>query len=62
MRHLNIECPSRNRVTALFEASAFSFELPLAATLEDLATRLADLRERHGETLIGVNVRVRGRS
>ena len=59
MRYLNIECPPRNRVTAVFGANAFSFELPLAATLEDLAARLSDLRKRDDGTLIGVNVRLR---
>jgi hypothetical protein len=58
MQHLNIECPPRNRVTAVFEANALSFELPLAATLEDLAARLADLGDRHDGTLISVDVRV----
>jgi len=59
VQHPNIECPPRNRVTAVFEASALSFELPPAATLEDLAASLADLGDRHDGTLISVDVRVR---
>jgi hypothetical protein len=43
---------------AVFEASALSFELPRAATLEDLADRLAFLGERHGGALLRVDVRV----
>jgi hypothetical protein len=58
MQRLRTEQPVQNRVMALFEASAFSFELPHAATLQDLAGRLAHLTKRHGEALIGVNVRV----
>lgn len=59
MRHLHVERPPQNRVTAVFEASALSFELPPAATFEDLAERLADLGDRHDGTLISVDVRMR---
>lgn len=48
----------RNRVTAVFEASALSFELPLTATLEDLAARLADRGDHHDGPLVSVNVRL----
>jgi hypothetical protein len=58
MRHLNVERPEPNRVMAVFEASAFSFDLPPAATLEDLAEHLADLGGRDDGTLISVDVRV----
>ena len=43
---------------AVFESSAAVFELPQAATLEDLAGRLADLNEGHDGTLISVDVKV----
>jgi hypothetical protein len=50
--------PPLNRVTAAFETGAISFELPLAATLEDLAARLADLGDRHDGALVSVDVRM----
>jgi hypothetical protein len=58
MRPVNVERPARNRVIAVFEASAFSFDLPPAATLEDLAGHLADLGRRDDGTLISVDVRM----
>jgi hypothetical protein len=58
MHHLHAERSTQNQVMAVFEANALSFELPLSATLEDLAGRLAHLSERHGEALTGVRVRV----
>jgi hypothetical protein len=58
MQRLRRERPTQNRVVAVFEASAAFFELPLAATLEDLADRLTFLSERHGGALISVDVRV----
>jgi hypothetical protein len=58
MRNLHAESPMQNQVMAVFEANAVSFELPLSATLEDLAGRLAHLSNRNGETLTGVSVRV----
>jgi hypothetical protein len=54
----HIEHPTQNRVMAMFESSAAVFELPRAATLEDLAGRLAHLSERHDGALISVDVRV----
>jgi hypothetical protein len=51
----------QNRVMAVFESSAAVFELPRAATLEDLAGRLAHLSEGHDGTLISVDVRVGSR-
>ena len=53
-----IEHPTQNRVMAVFEASAAFFELPRAATREDLAGRLAHLSERHDGALMSVDVRV----
>jgi len=58
MRQLHVEAEPRNRVTAVFEANALSFELPPTATLEDLTARLADLGDGHDGSLISVNVRV----
>jgi hypothetical protein len=58
MQNPHIEHPTQNRVMAVFESSAAVFELPRAATLEDLAGRLAHLSERHDGALISVNVRV----
>ena len=59
MRHLDIDRPPKNRVMAMFDASALSFDIAPAATLEDLAERLAYLRNWHDGALIGVAVRVR---
>jgi hypothetical protein len=47
---------SKDRVTAVFEAGAFSFEVSEGATLEQLARRLAHLGRRHGEALTAVQV------
>ena len=58
MGRFNAEYLPRNRVTAVFEANALSFELPLAATLEDLAARLADRGDHHDGPLVGVHVRL----
>ena len=55
---LHIDHAMQNRVMAVFESSAAVFELPQAATLEDLAGRLAHLSEGHDGTLISVDVRV----
>lgn len=49
---------TQNRVMAVFECGASVFELPRAATLEDLAGRLAHLSERHDGALVSVDVRV----
>lgn len=59
MRHLDIERPAQNRVMAVFKAGALSFDIAPAATLEDLAERLADLRVRQDGGLISLAVRVR---
>ena len=56
--NLHIDHAMQNRVMAVFESSAAVFELPRAATLEDLAGRLAHLSEGHDGTLISVDVRV----
>jgi hypothetical protein len=47
-----------NRVVAVFEASTAFFELPKAATFEDLADRLVSLSEWHGDALISVDVKL----
>jgi hypothetical protein len=57
MRHLNHEPPAPNRVVAIFEGSAVSFDMAPAATFEDLAERLSYLHDRHEGTLISVAVR-----
>ena len=46
----------RIQVVAAFEAGVFSFDISDASTLGDLATRLADLGERHGEALTAVQI------
>jgi hypothetical protein len=46
----------KNRVIAVFEAGASSFEMSEGATLEQLAGRLAHLGRRHGEALTAVQV------
>jgi hypothetical protein len=56
MRHLEIERPIRNRVTAVFDDGALSFDLAPAATLADLAARLAHLHGRRDRALISVAV------
>lgn len=58
MQYPHIQHPTQNRVMAMFESSAAVFELPRAATLEELAGRLAHLCERHDGALISVDVRV----
>jgi hypothetical protein len=58
MQRFRADRPTHNQVMAVFEASALSFELPPAATLEELAARLAHLTERHGGALVSVDVRV----
>ncbi len=58
----HIDHAMQNRVMAVFESSAAIFELPRAATLEDLAGRLAHLSERHDGALMSVDVRVGSRS
>ncbi|MEX2201384.1 MAG: hypothetical protein WD711_08330 [Dongiaceae bacterium] len=56
MNRIHAERPSANRVVAVFETGTAFFELPVAATLEDLADRLVSLSEWHGDTLISVNI------
>jgi hypothetical protein len=58
VHNVHIDHAMQNRVMAVFESSAAVFELPQAATLEDLAGRLAHLSEGHDGTLISVDVRV----
>jgi hypothetical protein len=52
---------TQNRVMAVFERNALSFNLPRFATLEDLAGRLAHLSQRHGRALTSVSVRMSSR-
>ena len=56
MRYLSHESRPQNRVTAVFDASAISFEVSEAVTLAELAGRLAYLGERHQQVLIGVDL------
>jgi len=58
MRHLDIQNPTQNRVMAVFKAGALSFDIAPAATLEDLAERLADLRDWDDGSLVSVAVSV----
>ena len=44
----------QHRVTAVFEAGSFCFEMPDRATFADLACRLADLGEQQAEALAAV--------
>jgi hypothetical protein len=52
--HLNGH--NTNRIVAVFPESLVAFELPRGATLEDLATRLAYLGERHEGAPLSVTV------
>lgn len=45
-----------NRVVAVFNDSLLAFELPRDATLEELATRLAYLGERHSGSPLSITV------
>lgn len=45
-------------VTAVFQDTALSFEMPAGATMADLADYLADLGELHGGKPIAVDVRL----
>jgi hypothetical protein len=56
MNGISFQHRPENRVTALFEAGVFSIDISGATTLEELATRLADLGEQHGETLTAVQL------
>ena len=61
MQRLRTEHPMQNQVMAVFAPNALSFELPLSATLKDLAGRLAHLSEPHSGALTSVSVRVTSR-
>jgi hypothetical protein len=58
MQSTAVERRPANRVLAVFEAGAVSFELPRVATFEHLAERLGSLREQCGGALIRIDVRV----
>jgi len=49
VQRFGAERPTQKYILAVFEASALAFELPQAATLEDLANRLARLSDRLAE-------------
>jgi len=61
VQYRHIQHPTQNRVIVMFESSAAVFERPRAATLEDLAGRLAHLSERHDEALMRGDVRLGSR-
>ena len=58
MSHLETGRPARNRVTAVFDDGALSFDLAPTATLADLAARLAHLHGRRERALISVAVMI----
>jgi hypothetical protein len=58
MQRLEIGRLPKNRVMALFEGSAISFDMAPATSLLDLAERLSGLGGRHDGALISVTVRV----
>jgi hypothetical protein len=58
MRHLDVQRPAQSRVMAVFQDGAVSFDIAPAATLEELAARLARLRGRRSGALIGVAMMV----
>jgi hypothetical protein len=53
-----VEKTPPNQVIAIFDARAVLFDLSPAATFEDLSERLAQIVERHGDTLVSVDVRI----
>lgn len=58
MQNFSAEQPTLNHVTAVFDVSTLSFELPQASTFRDLANHVACLTERHGGAPSSVDVRV----
>jgi hypothetical protein len=50
---------SASEVTVMFEDAALMFALPEGATLEDLATCLAGLEQRHFGEKLSIDVRLR---
>lgn len=58
VQYPHIDHANRNRVLAVFECSAAVFDLPRAATLGELAGRLAHLSERHDGALTSVDIRL----
>ena len=48
-----------NEVMVVFEDAALVFALPRGATLEDLATRLAGMEERHFGEPLSIDVKLR---
>ena len=55
MQHPQGENPTPNHVRAVFATSAAAFDLPRAATFEQLADRLCSLGERHVGPLTSIN-------
>jgi len=58
MQGIRVPDPHQSLVTAIFNDVALSFELPKGATLEDLATYIADLGELHGGKPLAVDIRL----
>ena len=58
MRHIEVERPTQNHVMAMFDDGALFFDIAPAATLEDLAARLAHLHGRDDRALISVAVMI----
>ena len=58
MQGIRVPDSHQSLVTAIFKDIALSFELPHGATLEDLASYLADLGELHGGKPLAVDIQV----
>jgi hypothetical protein len=58
MQRLEIGRLPKNRVMALFESSAISFDMAPKASLLDLVERLKNLGINHDGALIGVTIRL----
>ncbi|MEX0810425.1 MAG: hypothetical protein WD044_17015 [Dongiaceae bacterium] len=58
MQQLHFEHRQANRVVAVFDAGTAIFELPEAATLENLADRLGHLSEWRDDALLSVTVKI----
>jgi hypothetical protein len=58
MQGIRVPDSQQSLVTAIFKDIALSFELPQGATLEDLASYLADLGELHGGKPLAVDIQL----
>jgi hypothetical protein len=56
MEHPTAERPTPNHVRAVFDTSAVFFDLPRAATFEDLADRLYRLGVDRGSPLTSIDI------